>query len=42
MTETDKLIERWILAFCEPPPLVDRELMTRLLTEFETASEQPR
>lgn len=33
------LIERWILAFCEAPPLIDEELMSRLLDEHE-ANEQ--
>lgn len=30
-----RLLERWILAFCEPPPLIDVELMTRMLAEHE-------
>jgi hypothetical protein len=34
--EMDRLVERWILAFCEPPPLVDAELMARLLADHET------
>jgi hypothetical protein len=33
--ETERLMERWILAFCEPPPLLDAELMARLLAEHE-------
>lgn len=34
MTEEERdLVERWILAFCEPPPVVDAELMRRLLAE---------
>ncbi len=33
--ETNRLIERWILAFCEPPPLIDAELMRRVLAEHE-------
>ncbi|WP_277596057.1 hypothetical protein [Brevundimonas fluminis] len=31
--DTDRLVERWILAFCEPPPLIDAELMRRMLAE---------
>ena len=31
--DADDLLQRWILAFCEPPPLIDAELMTRLLAE---------
>ena len=34
MTDDEReLIDRWILAFCNPPPLVDMELMRRLLAE---------
>lgn len=33
--DTEKLIERWIIAFCEPPPLVDVELMRRVLADHE-------
>lgn len=34
MTDEERdLVERWILAFCEPPPVVDAELMRRLLAE---------
>jgi len=33
--KADGLIERWILAFCEPPPLVDAELMRRVLADHE-------
>ena len=31
--ETEDLVRRWILAFCEAPVLVDAELMRRLLAE---------
>ncbi|WP_327448863.1 hypothetical protein [Brevundimonas sp.] len=34
--EAERLVERWILAFCEPPPLVDPELMRRMLADHET------
>ena len=30
-TETEGLVQRWILAFCEAPVLVDPELMRRVL-----------
>lgn len=33
--EADRLVERWILAFCEVPPVVDPELMRRLLAEHD-------
>ena len=34
-SETKRLIERWILTFCEPPALIDAELMRRVLAEHE-------
>lgn len=34
-SETDELIARWILAFCEPPPPVDADLMRQVLAEHE-------
>lgn len=34
--DANGLIERWILAFCETPTLIDEELMERLLAEHET------
>jgi hypothetical protein len=37
--ETEALVERWILAFCEAPPLVDVELMERILSEHEASSQ---
>ena len=33
--DTDRLVDRWILAFCEPPPLVDAELMRLVLAEHD-------
>ncbi len=33
--ETERLVERWILAFCEPPPLIDAELMRRMLADHD-------
>lgn len=34
--DAERLLERWIIAFCEPPPLVDVELMRRVLADLET------
>jgi hypothetical protein len=34
-TETRALVQRWILAFCEMPILVDKELMRRVLADVE-------
>ena len=34
--DAKRLMERWIIAFCEPPPLVDVELMRRVLAEHES------
>jgi hypothetical protein len=39
-SETRTLVERWILAFCETPVLIDAELMRRVLDEAETAKER--
>jgi hypothetical protein len=39
--ETRALVERWIIAFCEPPVLIDAELMRRVLAEVE-APQRPR
>ena len=38
-TETQALVQRWILAFCEAPVLVDADLMRRVLDDVETAAE---
>ena len=35
------LVQRWILAFCEIPALIDVELMTRLLAEHDARHEEP-
>lgn len=37
--ETEMLVERWILAFCETPPLLDADLMRRVLEEFGRVDE---
>ncbi|MGQ2989543.1 MAG: hypothetical protein ACT6RD_02285 [Brevundimonas sp.] len=35
------LIQRWIIAFCEVPALIDVELMERVLSEHETTTNTP-
>ena len=39
--ETEKLIQRWIIAFCEAPVLVDPELMRIVLADEEARREEP-
>jgi hypothetical protein len=34
-TETRALVQRWIIAFCEAPVLIDAELMRRVLADVE-------
>lgn len=43
-TETRALVQRWIIAFCEAPVLIDAELMRRVLDDAEAAKarERPR
>jgi len=43
-SETRTLVQRWIIAFCEAPVLIDAELMRRVLDDAETAKgrERPR
>jgi len=33
--DTDRLVERWILAFCETPALIDGPLMRLVLDEHD-------
>nr|WP_314437917.1 hypothetical protein [uncultured Brevundimonas sp.] len=34
MTDEERdLMEQWILRFCEPPPVIDAELMRRVIAE---------
>lgn len=33
--ETEALVRRWILRFCEMPVLIDPELMCRVLADAE-------
>ena len=39
--ETEHLIQRWIIAFCEMPALVDPELMRAVLADLETNPREP-
>lgn len=39
--DTDTLIQRWIIAFCEMPALVDPELMRAVLADMETNPKEP-
>ena len=39
-TETKTLVQRWILAFCETPVLIDPELMQRVLDSAEAAKKR--
>ena len=38
--ETESLIQRWIIAFCEVPVLVDAELMRTVLADVEDKPEK--
>ena len=38
--ETESLIQRWIIAFCEVPVLVDPELMRTVLADVEANTEE--
>lgn len=37
--ETEMLVERWILTFCEMPPLLDVDLMRQVLEEYDRPGE---
>lgn len=39
--ETERLIQRWIIAFCEMPAIVDPELMRAVLADLETTPQEP-
>ena len=39
--ETEHLIQRWILAFCEAPILIDAELMRMVLADIEANPMEP-
>jgi hypothetical protein len=40
--ETKDLVDRWIMAFCEAPVLLDAELMRRVLADWESSQDQTR
>jgi hypothetical protein len=40
--ELSRLTDRWIIAFCEAPVLLDAELMRRVLADAERRSERER
>lgn len=37
--ESEALIQRWIIAFCETPVLIDAELMRAVLADVEGKSQ---
>ncbi len=39
--ETEGLIQRWIIAFCEMPVLIDPELMRAVLADVEAEPQEP-
>ena len=40
MTKDEReLVDRWIVTFCEVPPVIDAELMRRLITEREATQQ---
>lgn len=40
-TETKALVQRWIIAFCETPVLVDADLMRQVLADVEERPDDP-
>ncbi|NSX34211.1 hypothetical protein HTK96_12620 [Brevundimonas vesicularis] len=41
MTEEERqLMDRWIVTFCEAPPVIDAELMRRLIAEQEATQQE--
>jgi hypothetical protein len=34
-SETSSLVQRWIIAFCEAPVLIDADLMRQVLDDVE-------
>jgi hypothetical protein len=41
MTEEERqLVDRWIVTFCEAPPVIDAELMRRLIAEQEATQQE--
>ncbi len=39
--ETRALVDRWIMAFCEAPILIDEALMRQVLEEHENRRDEP-
>jgi bifunctional N-acetylglucosamine-1-phosphate-uridyltransferase/glucosamine-1-phosphate-acetyltransferase GlmU-like protein len=40
MTNEERdLVDRWIVTFCETPPVIDAELMRRLIAEQEATQQ---
>lgn len=37
--EERELVDRWIVTFCEVPPVIDAELMRRLIAEQEATQQ---
>ena len=40
--EMKRLVERWITTFCETPPLLDAELMRRVLADMGHSEQEPK
>jgi hypothetical protein len=40
-SETTVLVQRWIIAFCETPILIDPDLMQRVLSEYDARVADP-
>jgi hypothetical protein len=38
--DTEALVRRWILRFCEMPVLIDPELMRRVLADAEAKTQE--
>jgi hypothetical protein len=40
--DLETLVDRWMLAFCEAPVLVDADLMRAVLDDLQTTPEEPK
>ncbi len=40
--ETESLVQRWIVAFCEAPILIDKELMRAVLADMDIDRQEPK
>jgi hypothetical protein len=38
--DMEALVQRWIIAFCEVPPLLDADLMRRVLADCEIQQQE--